>query len=152
MYDNANRLRSASMAPRTRGRATSKSTWIVAAAFLATGPPAPAQWLDPDRCVTCPDKVQHVAAGVALDLLARGPWVAKSFRNHAWKRVALTATVAASWEMLEALDARRLGKAGQRGYGFGPLDLVTTVAGAAVVEGVQGLARKLTRRRGQHVH
>jgi len=96
--------------------------------------------------------VQHFAAGVGLDLLARGPWIAKPFRNHAWKRLAATAVVAASWEMLEALDARREGKAGRPGYGFGPLDLVTTVAGAAAVEGLQGLARKLTRRRGQGVH
>ena len=124
-----------------------RTSWIVAAVFLATGPPASAQWLDPDRCVTCPDKVQHFAAGVGLDLLARGPWVARSFRDHAWKRVAMTAVVAASWEMLEALDARRQGKAGRPGYGFGPLDLVTTVAGAAVVEAVQGLGRRLTKRR-----
>ena len=140
------------MAQRTRWRAASRQGWIVAVVFLATGPPASAQWLDPDRCVTCPDKVQHFAAGVGLDLLARGPWIAKPFRNHAWKRLAATAVVAASWEMLEALDARREGKAGRPGYGFGPLDLVTTVAGAAAVEGLQGLARKLTRRRGQGVH
>ena len=140
------------MAQRTRWRAPSRPGWIVAIVFLATGPPASAQWLDPDRCVTCPDKVQHFAAGVGLDLLARGPWVAKPFRNHAWKRLAATAVVAATWEMLEALDARREGKAGRPGYGFGPLDLVTTVAGAAAVEGLQGLARKLTRRRGQGVH
>jgi len=140
------------MTPHTIWCATSKGVGIVAVAFLATGPPASAQWLDPDRCVTCPDKVQHFAAGVALDLLARGLWVAKPFRNHAWKRVALTATVAASWEMLEALDARREGKAGRPGYGFGPLDLAITIAGAATVEALQTLAQKLTKRRGQRAH
>ena len=129
-----------------------RTSWMLAALFLATGPRVSAQWLDPDRCVTCPDKLQHFAAGVGLDLLARGPWVAKPFRNHAWKRVALTAVVAASWEMLEALDARREHKAGRPGYGFGPVDFAITVAGAAAVEGVQGLVRKLTRRRGQGVH
>ena len=139
------------MTPRTIWRATSKGVSIVAMVFLATGPPASAQWLDPDRCITCADKLQHFAAGVGLDLLARGPWVAKPFRNHAWKRVAITAVVAASWEMLEALDARRLGKAGRPGYGFGPLDLVVTVAGASATEGLQGLARKLTKRRRQGV-
>ena len=66
--------------------------------------------------------------------------------------MALTATVAASWEMLEALDARREGKAGRPGYGFGPLDLVITIAGAATVEGLQTLAQKLTKRRGQRAH
>jgi hypothetical protein len=138
--------------PYPRWRTTINHLWLVAAAFLATGPPASAQWLDPDRCVTCADKVQHFAGGVGLDLLARGPWVAKSFRNHAWKRVAITAVVATSWEMLEALDARRERRAGRPGYGFGPLDLVTTVAGAAAVEAVQGLTRKLTKRRGPGVH
>jgi len=140
------------MASRTTERATRRLAWTLAAIFLAPGPPAAAQWLDPDRCVTCTDKVQHFAAGVGLDLLARGPWVSKPFRDHAWKRVAITAVVAASWEMLEALDARREGKAGRPGYGFGPLDLVTTVAGAAAVEALQGLTRKLTKRRGRGVH
>src|SRR5439155_23062572 len=130
------------MTPHTIWCATRKGVGIVAVAFLATGRPASAQWLDPDRCITCPDKVQHLVAGVGLDLLARGPWVAKSFRNHAWKRVAITGVVAASWEMLEALDARRQGKAGRPGYGFGPLDLAITVAGAAAMEGLQGLGRK----------
>ena len=129
-----------------------RTTWILATVFLATGPPASAQWLDPDRCITCPDKVQHFVAGVGLDLLARGPWVARPYRDHAWKRVAITAVVAASWEMLEALDARRQGKAGQPGYGFGPLDLVTTVAGAAAVEAIQGVGRRLTKRRARGVH
>src|SRR2546430_11181129 len=63
------------MTPHTIWCATSKGVGIVAMAFLATGPPASAQWLDPDRCITCPDKLQHFAAGVGLDLLARGPWV-----------------------------------------------------------------------------
>src|SRR5437762_13101990 len=125
---------------------------MLAAATLAPAQRVYAQWLDPDRCVTCPDKLRHFAAGVGLDLLARGPWVARPFRDHAWKRVAMTAVVAASWEMLEALDARRQGKAGTPGYGFGPLDLVTTVAGAAVVEGIQGLGRRLTQRRRPGVH
>lgn len=126
--------------------------WLLVSIVLAIGPPASAQWLDPDRCVTCPDKVQHFAGGVGLDLLARGPWVSKPFRDRAWKRVAVTAVVAASWEMLEALDARREHKAGRPGYGFGPLDLATTVAGAVAVELIQGAARKLVKRRGRAIH
>lgn len=126
--------------------------WLLASIFLATGSAASAQWLDPDRCVTCPDKVQHFAGGVGLDLLARGPWVSKPFRDRAWKRVAVTAVVAASWEMLEALDARREHKAGRPGYGFGPLDFVSTVAGAVAVELLQGVAHTLAKRRGSAVH
>ena len=120
---------------------------MVVLALSVAGARAPAQWLDPDACVTCPDKRIHFAAGVGLDLLARGPWVAKPFHDHAWKRVLMTATVAASWEMLDALQARREGKAGRPGYGFGPLDFAATVAGAATAEALQALGRKILRRR-----
>lgn len=120
--------------------------------LLAAAPPLFAQWLDPDHCITCPDKRIHFAAGVGLDLLTRGPWVAKSFHNRPWKRIAWTATVAASWEMVDALEARREGKAGRRGYGFGPFDLAATVAGAVFVEGVQALTHKLRRRRPNQPH
>src|SRR5256884_4899230 len=93
--------------------------WMVVLALSVAAARAPAQWLDPDACVTCPDKRIHFAAGVGLDLLARGPWVAKPFHDQAWKHVLVTATGAASWEMLDALQARREGKAGRPGYGFG---------------------------------
>ena len=121
--------------------------WMVVLALSLTAARAPAQWLDPDPCVTCPDKRIHFAAGVGLDLLARGPWVAKSFHDQAWKRVLVTATVAASWEMLDALEARREGKAGRPGYGFGPLDFAATVVGAASAEALQALGHKILRRR-----
>jgi hypothetical protein len=120
--------------------------WMAAVVFLATGPPVSAQWLDPDRCITCPDKLQHLVGGVGLDVLSRGPWVTKSFRDRAWKRIVITAVVATSWEMIEAAEAHREGKAGRPGYGFGPVDVVATVAGAALVEGVQAVAHRLRRR------
>src|SRR5256884_8621013 len=121
--------------------------WMVVLALSVAAARAPAQWLAPDACVTCPDKRMHFAAGVGLDLLARGPWVAKSFHDHAWKRVLVTATVAASWEMLDALEARREGKAGRPGYGFGPLDFAATVAGAATAAALQARGHKILRRR-----
>ena len=133
--------------PRTTNALATARVSIMAAAFAAAATAASAQWLDPDRCVTCPDKRIHFAAGAGLDLLARGPWVAKGFHDHAWKRVLVTATVAASWEMVDALEARREGKAGQPGYGFGPLDLAATIAGAVATEAVQGVGRMLVKRR-----
>src|SRR2546429_3042903 len=112
-YDQENQTRSERMAPpASRG-------WMVVLAFSVAATRAGAQWLDPDASVTCPDKRIHFAAGVGLDLLARGPWVAKPFHDHAWKRVLVTATVAASCELLHSLEARREGKAGRPGYGFG---------------------------------
>src|SRR2546421_10504549 len=122
-------------------------SWIVLLVLSAAAPRDPAQWLAPGACVTCHDNRLHFAAGVGLDLLARGPWVAKSFHDHAWKRVLVTATVAASWEMLDALEARREGKAGRPGYGFGPVDFAATVAGAAGAEALQALGHKILRRR-----
>jgi len=107
----------------------------IAALLAALAAPAAAQYLDPDHCVTCRDKREHFAAGVGLDLLARGPWVARSFRDKPWKRVALTGVVATSWEVLEMFQARRDGTAGRPGYGFSPLDIAATVAGAATTEG-----------------
>jgi hypothetical protein len=56
---------------------------MVVLALSVAAARAPAQWLDPDACVTCPDKRMHFAAGVGLDLLDRGPWVAKPFHDHA---------------------------------------------------------------------
>lgn len=119
----------------------------VAALLAAMGAPATAQYLDPDHCFTCRDKREHFAAGVGLDLLARGPWVARSFRDKPWKRVALTGVVATSWEVLEMFQDRRDGKAGHPGYGFGPLDIAATIAGAATTEVLAALVQKVHRRR-----
>lgn len=118
---------------------------IVAVLLAVMATPAPAQYLDPDHCLTCRDKREHFAAGAGLDLLARGPWVARSFRDKPWKRVALTGVVATSWEVLEMFQDRRDGKAGRPGYGFGPLDIAATVAGAATTEVLAGLAHRLRR-------
>lgn len=120
---------------------------MIVLALSAAGRDAAGQWLDPDGCVTCPDKRIHFAAGVGLDLVWRGPWVAKAFHDNPWKRIAMTATLATAWEMMDALEARREGKAGRPGYGFGPLDLAATVAGTATAEGVQALVQRVFRRR-----
>jgi hypothetical protein len=133
--------------PRTR-HLVSAYAWIAAVAALpSTASTATAQYLDPDRCLTCPDKQEHFAAGAGLDLLARGPWVSPSFRNAAWKRVALTTVVATTWEVLECAQARRDHKAGQRGYGFGPLDIAASIAGALTAEAVTSVARKFVKHR-----
>ena len=135
------------MAPRTQHRVSAYISTAVVAVLLAAASPTHAQYLDPDACLTCQDKREHFLAGAGLDLLARGPWVASSFRNTAWKRVALTTVVATSWELIETAQARRDGKAGQPGYGFSPLDIAATVAGAITVEGLDRLLHQLIKRR-----
>jgi len=41
---------------------------MVVLALSVAATRAGAQWLDPDACVTCPDKRIHFAAGVGLDV------------------------------------------------------------------------------------
>jgi hypothetical protein len=108
--------------------------------------PVSAQYLDPDRCFTCVDKREHFTGGVALDVLARGPWIARSFRDQAWKRVAITTVVATSWELIEMFQDRKDGKAGRPGYGFGPLDVAATVAGSVATEVLTSLAAHMVHR------
>lgn len=101
-----------------------------------------AQWLDPDRCATCLDKQLHVAAGAAIDVALRGPWVARSWHDTAVKRVALTCAIGAMHEvvqMVEAVAERRSGP----GYGFSPLDLAADCAGAVGMELLWAGARRL---------
>ena len=119
---------------------------LIGALLAALAVPASAQYLDPDRCVTCVDKREHFAGGMALDVLARGPWIARSFRDQAWKRVAITTVVATSWELIEMFQDRKDGKAGRPGYGFGPLDVAATVAGSVATEVLTSLAAHMVHR------
>lgn len=118
----------------------------VAALVVATAQPASSQVLDPDRCVTCRDKIEHFAAGAGLDLVVRGPWVARPFRDRAWKRLGLILTMATAWEAIQTGEARQQGRSGQQGYGFSPLDVAATTAGAMamelLVDHIQGRLRR----------
>jgi hypothetical protein len=40
----------------------------------------------------------HLAGGMAGDLLVRGPWITKSWRNRPWKRVAWTGVFGFGWQ------------------------------------------------------
>src|SRR5256885_14303102 len=90
-------------------------SWIVVLALSAAAPRAPAQWLDPDACVTCPDKRMHFAAGVGLALLAPGPRGAKSVHDPPRKRVLRTAPRAPGRGMLRPPGAPPGGQAGRPG-------------------------------------
>ncbi len=45
--------------------------------------------------------VEHLAGGVAVDLLARGPWIARSFRDTAPKRLAWVLVVEGTYEAVQ---------------------------------------------------
>lgn len=97
---------------------------------LAATSQAEAQWLDPDSCWTCVDTREHFVGGAAVAIASR-PVLKK-----AWQRVAATAVLGAVYEAGQWDAHRADGLNGQRGYGFGPKDLVADVAGAVVSEGL----------------
>lgn len=117
------------------------SAVLVIVAMLVARPAA-AQRLDPDYCWTCMDTRHHFYAGAALAVASRGPYVAKGWRNRAWKRVAVVTGVGAAYELMQMYEAKQRGQVGP-GYGFGPKDLVADFAGAVVVETVFALGRKI---------
>lgn len=95
---------------------------------------------DPDW-VWNADQWQHMAAGAALVVLMRGPYITESWRESFWGRVGLVAVIGAAYEGLQLFEASQTGMLGQPGYGFGPLDLIADVAGALVVEGIWSLLK-----------
>lgn len=95
---------------------------------------ANAQWLDPDNCWNCLDSKHHFIAGAILDVAARGPFVAKSWNNTAWKRVLLVAGVGATYEFMQLYEAKQTGTLGQPGYGFSLKDLSLDIGGAVASE------------------
>jgi hypothetical protein len=40
----------------------------------------------------------HGLGGIGMDLVARGPWFAKSFRDKVWKRLAIVAIGGMAWQ------------------------------------------------------
>ena len=96
---------------------------------------APAQWLDPDRQVFARDKAEHFAfGGVGVNLLVRGPWIARSWRDRPAKRLAWCLTLAVAWEIVQIEQAYRDQMLGRPGNGFGLLDVGAAMAGCGVAE------------------
>jgi len=109
--------------------------WFLAVFMALLGAaPLAAQVLDPDRCLTCADSWQHFAAGAALDVVVRGPYITDSWRDTPIKRIAWVATIGAAYEGLQYFEARANGTLGQPGYGFSLKDLGFDVLGAVAVE------------------
>lgn len=101
------------------------------------------QFFDPDYCWSCLDSKQHFAAGVVLDIAARGPFVAKTWHDQAYKRVLLVTGVGATYELMQYYEAKQTGHLGQPGYGFGPKDLVLDMSGAIVTEIIIGIGKEV---------
>lgn len=47
----------------------------------------------------------HLAVGGGLDLLVRGPWIARPFRDRPWKRVAWACLVTGLYELTQRVDS-----------------------------------------------
>lgn len=110
-----------------------------AALLLAFGlllsTPVRGQWLDPDTCWTCGDKLGHAAGGAVLALVIRGPWVARPWRDTWWKRMAWVVGLGCVlYESYHVYEDNKYGRLGQRGFGFGALDCAAVAAGALTLE------------------
>lgn len=78
------------------------------------------------------DQWQHVAAGAAVALVVRGPWIAKPWRDTVWKRGA--------WQLGLSLVYERVTHVTAKGYGSGldgfdtGLDVLANMVGWLLVE------------------
>ena len=124
------------------------SKWTIAAVVLCTtlvaARPAEAQFFDPDNkpgCWSCYSHNSHFAVSAVFDVAIRPmPIFAKSWRRAALGRVAI---VTVGGILYEFNDYRTCATApwdpcgSQVGRGFGPIDIMWDVLGAASVETVQ---------------
>ena len=72
----------------------------------------------------------HALGGLGLDLVARGPWFAASWRDKAWKRLLFVAVMQSGWEYWQLKETQ--------GYPvrYAALDVGTTVLSAALLEAI----------------
>lgn len=107
---------------------------LVLAMGLVVSVPAQAQWLDPDRRWNA-DQWQHAALGAALDVIVRGPWVTKSWRDTWAKRFAWSMALGCvALETYQVYESAQRGWLGQEGGGFGLLDCAAVAMGALAME------------------
>lgn len=73
----------------------------------------------------------HALGGIGLDLVARGPWFAASWRDKAWKRLLFVAVMQSGWEYWQLKETE--------GYPvrYAALDVGTTVLSAALLEAIR---------------
>lgn len=70
----------------------------------------------------------HAIGGLGLDLVARGPWFAPSWRNRTWKRLVIVAVLQSAWE------AEQLKETAGYPQSYAALDVGAAVLGAGLAE------------------
>lgn len=75
--------------------------------------------------------VAHSLGGGAMDIIARGPWIAKSWRDAAWKRLAWAGVIDVGWEYAQIHEFHG---GYPTKYAIG--DILATLAGAAATDAV----------------
>ena len=81
------------------------------------------------------DKAQHfVFGGIGVNVLVRGPWIAKSWRDRPAKRLGWCLGIAVAWEVVQAEQAYRDHTLGGSGNGIGLLDIGAAMAGCSLAE------------------
>ena len=95
--------------------------------------PTYGQWLDPDNRWDS-DQIDHMIAGALVNVAVRGPYIAYNWRNTVAKRMAWVLVLGTIYEIKDLYEHDRMNWLGNPGAGFGLLDLVADVTGAAIAE------------------
>jgi hypothetical protein len=78
----------------------------------------------------------HFLGGGAVDLLARGPWITKSWRNTIPKRLAWCGVFQGAWESFQILEIKSYP------FKYGAWDWEAAMVGCVATEGILKLIRK----------
>lgn len=94
-------------------------------------------WTAPPGCgvLEC-HPTSHLLGGGAVNLLARGPWITKSWRNTPLKRIAWCGVFQGSWEAFQVLEIK------DYPVRTGLWDLEAALVGCAVTEGLLALVQR----------
>jgi len=108
---------------------------VVASSASAQVLPPSAWWHEsPNVFENAP--TSHLFGGMAWNAFVRGPWIAKPFRNAAWKRVGVCAVGGAAWEAFQVLETKNYPAR------HGLWDFEASVTGCVVSEAVLALIHR----------
>lgn len=121
------------------------ASWALLALLFAAPASASAQfWPDHDWWHSSPNLLEnhptaHLLGGGAVNVLARGPWITKTWRDTPLKRLAWCGVFQSAWEGFQVLEIKDYPAK------VGAWDLGAALVGCAATEGVVALGRKLFR-------
>jgi hypothetical protein len=78
----------------------------------------------------------HLFGGIGWNAFARGPWIARSFRNTAWKRLAVCGVGGGAWELYQVKEINAYP------WKRAAWDWEATMVGCAATEGLLALIHR----------